>query len=95
MCFLGYQYRVYVTSQRVCGAVVCPPIVEATRPGSIPSLGSLGCGTGDFPQRGTGVRVCTGVWCVCVCKFGQTRSRIFRQPICVERAVNMGVQLNY
>jgi len=65
MCFLGYQYRVYVTSQRVCGAVVCPPIVEATRPGSIPSLGSLRCGTGDFPQRGTGVRVCVrGYRCV-------------------------------
>ena len=39
---------------------VRPPAVEATRPSSIPSLGSLGCGTGDFPQRGAGE-------CVCVC----------------------------
>ena len=44
---------------------VRPPVVETTRPGSIPSLGSLGCGTWDFPQRGTRVHVCVrGYRCV-------------------------------
>ena len=47
---------------------VRPPVVEATRPGSIPSLGSLGCGTGDFLQRGAWV--CVRVYrCVCVYKL--------------------------
>ena len=52
--------------------------------------------TGVYPQRGTRVRVCvcTGVWCVRVCKPRQARPRISRQPICVERAVNVGAQLS-
>ena len=85
--------KVY-TRQRACGAVVRPPVVEATRPGSIPNLGLLGCGTEDFPQRGTGVRVCVRVYrCVCV-KPWQACPRTSRQLICVERAVSVGAQLS-
>ena len=73
------------------------PVAEATRLGWIPSLGSPGCGTGVYPQRGyrgACVRVCIGVWCVCVCKPRQARPRTSRQPICVERAVSVDAQLS-
>ena len=59
---------------------------RAARPGSSP-VGA------EFPgaHRGLSPEGYQGacVWCVCVCKPRQARPRISRQPICVERAVNM------
>jgi len=80
--------------ERTKGPLASSGSGRAARPGSSPVGAEFpGAHRGGFLSP-EGYRGACGVWCVCVCKSQQTRPRISRQPIYVERAVNVGVQLS-
>ena len=89
--------KVY-TRQRACGAVVRLPSWRPPARVRFPVWDRSGVAPGIFP-RGVPGCVCAcvgiGVWCVCMCKPRQARPRTSPQPICVERAVSVGAQLEF
>ena len=61
----------------------------------LPSGADAGVAPGFIPRGVPGcVRACVHVQVCGVCKPRQARPRTSRQSICVERTVNVGVQLN-
>ena len=62
-CFVFSIFQLRLTCGRALAQLVALAVARLPVHGSIPSLGDLGCRTGEFPQRGLWRGVCIG--CVC------------------------------
>ena len=81
------------TCERADSSVVSAGGGQPAHRGSTPVGSNPGVARGYFPRGVLGLLWCE-CGCVCLCKPWQACPRTSRQPICVERAVSVGVQLS-